>query len=612
MRIVIILTAFVFTYTNILAQGIPVSHSVEKRNVILEDFTGIYCVNCPNGHYYANLLKENNPGDVALIMVHTGGYAAPTGSDPDFRTQFGSALENASDLTGYPSATINRHLFASLGDGGTAIVNRGNWATAANQILAENSIVNLGVEAEIDVQSGLLTGRVQLYYTGNPTYPTNNRIHVAILQDDLEGPQTGMANNPDQVLPNGKYLHKHVLRHLIIGAGTQNGQTGFKIPFTVGAGMTVDTSFAYALPDDIRDIPLKLSKLKVVAFINDGSEIVTGHEITPTFINFPGTHSSKVLSAAVENNAVCGFTTAPAVTIQNFGSSPLTSLYIDYSINESPTKSMYWTGNIPSMGEEQITLNDINYFASTSNELTVTTRLPNGNNDPETSDDETTLTFNSAPDVSDEVTMTLQLDYYGAEVSWELLNSAGTELYSGGPYTNTANPNSTPPLPAPITATFSLDPDECYEFKITDSYGDGILGTNTGFTLKDDQNVTLVSNYAKYGANGIVLFGVNQPKADSTDVFPPTTGILSPEVGGIKVYPNPACDMLNVDFGFTNEQASFVYITDMLGKRVQTISENGKLTGFVQVSVADFTPGIYFLHAEVAGNRYMQKVLVSR
>ena len=62
-----------------------VSTTPENKNVILEEFTGIYCQFCPDGHLIAQNLHNANPNDVFLINIHTGGYSNPNGpNDPDF------------------------------------------------------------------------------------------------------------------------------------------------------------------------------------------------------------------------------------------------------------------------------------------------------------------------------------------------------------------------------------------------------------------------------------------------------------------------------------------------------------------------------------------------
>ena len=85
-----------------------VSTTPENKNVVLEEFTGISCPYCPDGHAIAEGIKNNNPGDVMLINIHTGGYATPQGPGTDFRTNYGSAFGNKCKVSGYPTGSINR------------------------------------------------------------------------------------------------------------------------------------------------------------------------------------------------------------------------------------------------------------------------------------------------------------------------------------------------------------------------------------------------------------------------------------------------------------------------------------------------------------------------
>lgn len=86
-----------------------------------------------------------------------------------------------------------------------------------------------------------------------------------------------------------------------------------------------------------------------------------------------------------------------------------------------------------------------------------------------------------------EVTLTLQLDTYAPETSWELKNPDGVTLFQGGPYTkDDANQVK--------TQTFCLD-DGCYTFTIRDAYEDGICCKygDGGYQLLDAQGTNLGS-----------------------------------------------------------------------------------------------------------------------
>jgi hypothetical protein len=85
------------------------------------------------------------------------------------------------------------------------------------------------------------------------------------------------------------------------------------------------------------------------------------------------------------------------------------------------------------------------------------------------------------------VTYTLNLDNYPEETTWELVNSNGQTIESGGPYGS---------VPDGSTLTFDWClADGCYDFTIFDSYGDGICcGYGNGsYTIVDEFGNTLAS-----------------------------------------------------------------------------------------------------------------------
>lgn len=82
-----------------------------------------------------------------------------------------------------------------------------------------------------------------------------------------------------------------------------------------------------------------------------------------------------------------------------------------------------------------------------------------------------------------EAVLTLVLDNYPTETAWTLTNSQGTIVYSGGGYSDA---NST------VTLDVCLA-DGCFDFNITDSYGDGICCAygEGSYTVSDDSGVLI-------------------------------------------------------------------------------------------------------------------------
>jgi len=232
-----------------------------NKNVVLEEFTGIHCQYCPDGHRIAQGILNDNPWRVVLINIHQGGYANPGAGEPDYRTSFGDAIAGQTGLGGYPSGTVNRHIF---GTATKTALDRGAWSSAANEILQTVSPVNVGLSSSYNSTTGDLTINVELYYTANSTQ-TANKLNVAILQNKIIGPQTGGS---------ASYQHNHMLRYLI------TGQWGESITTTT-AGTFVQKTYTYHVPTDFNGIPFVLENSDIAAYVTATNQEVYSGAVVP-------------------------------------------------------------------------------------------------------------------------------------------------------------------------------------------------------------------------------------------------------------------------------------------------------------------------------------------
>lgn len=233
-----------------------------NANVVLEEYTGIHCQYCPDGHTRAQTIFDQNPGRIVLVNIHQGGYAVPSGGEPDYRTPFGDALAGQINLNGYPTATVNRHVFAAYSDnpGGTAM-GRGYWSAASQEALMAPSPVNVGLSSTFDTLSRLLTVTVEAYYTAASPQATNY-INVALLESGIIGPQ--------QILSvwNTNYTHNHMLRHFL------TGQWGDTLTATGVSDFTTRV-YTYTVPAGY-----DVSKCDVAAYITEThQQVYTGAQV---------------------------------------------------------------------------------------------------------------------------------------------------------------------------------------------------------------------------------------------------------------------------------------------------------------------------------------------
>ncbi len=127
----------------LMAQNI-VSTEPQNRNIIIEEYTGVNCGWCPDGHATCNTLAATYPNHFWAINIHQGGFAANT-----YTTQWGNALAQQYSITSYPNATVNR--------GTSATSDRSQWVSQAATVQAQVSPVNVAAEGTINPDTRELT-----------------------------------------------------------------------------------------------------------------------------------------------------------------------------------------------------------------------------------------------------------------------------------------------------------------------------------------------------------------------------------------------------------------------------------------------------------------------
>lgn len=536
----------------------------QNKKIILEEFTGIHCVYCPDGHTRANAIAAANPGNAFIINVHVGGYATPSAGEPDFRTSFGTAISGQTALTGYPSGTVNRTVFSGLSmtTGGTAM-GRGNWLNASNQIKAQSSYVNVAAEATIDVNTRLLTVHVEGYYTAGSPVATN-KLNVALLQNNTTGPQTGGGLGSE-------YNHQHRLVHML------TGQWGADITTTT-AGTFVDRTYTYTIPASYVNIPAVLGDFEIVAFIAEGNQkIISGNGTIPTYLNLT-TNDAKVYSVKPIVDQ-CISSISPKITIQNNGSTTLTSLPITYNINGGANQVYNWSGSLSALTRATITLPNINYSILASNSLNIS--LPTDNNITNNSG---SVSFNKAVESNNTLTLNIQPDGYGSEILWNIKNAAGSTIASGGPYTD----GNTTLISVPV----NLPSDDCYTFTMTDLYGDGL--ESPGYVSLTDSNSVVVSEL-------IGNYGTGVSKNFATGAF---LGTDSFEKNTVSLYPNPTNGILRIK----TETTVDVVITDLTGKVVYSVKEVNNDASF---NLSSLQKGIYFARINNGNKEKVEKIILN-
>ncbi|WGD35709.1 immunoglobulin-like domain-containing protein [Olleya sp. YS] len=106
-----------------------------------------------------------------------------------------------------------------------------------------------------------------------------------------------------------------------------------------------------------------------------------------------------------------------------------------------------------------------------------------------------------------EVDITITFDNYPEETAWTIKNSSGTTVASGGTYGSQADGST-------ISETLCL-PDGCYDFTITDAYGDGICCSYGNGSYSVTNGSTTLASGGSFTTSEVTNFCVGSAPADT-------------------------------------------------------------------------------------------------
>ena len=191
----------------------------EAKHVIIEEFSGVRCANCPAAQQVAKTIAEASSGRVHIVTAHPLGkfnqlttpFSADKGdkhtSKFDFRTMAAAQLLELLGLPqGLPSGNINRRLFS--GESARNIEYQ-KWAAYVAEELGNTTPVNIQVEAKNVGDS--IEIELVLKYTRSTN--DSNYISLMLLESEIIDVQEGRDNNGNSIYIE-EYTHKHVLRNM--------------------------------------------------------------------------------------------------------------------------------------------------------------------------------------------------------------------------------------------------------------------------------------------------------------------------------------------------------------------------------------------------------------
>ena len=190
------------------------------QKVLIEDFTGHKCGNCPRAHEEAEMLKTIYGDQVVIIAYHIGFFATtnPTAAPnytTDFTTPSGNEYDNLWGISaiGLPQGMINRNNYA-----GNNIVNYPTWSNIVQDYDNDNdglfdNIAVLKITNNITLNSNNIECAVNIKGLNNST--NESKVVVCLVEDNIIDWQKDYDACPSDI---ENYTHNHVFRKSLNGA----------------------------------------------------------------------------------------------------------------------------------------------------------------------------------------------------------------------------------------------------------------------------------------------------------------------------------------------------------------------------------------------------------
>lgn len=181
-----------------------ISNWVNAKHVLLEDYTGVRCVNCPAAGEIALDLQERYDHKVIVLGVHAGDLA---NFPPfDLRTPEGADWWKELRLQQNPQGTINRKMV----NGGYTF-DASEWENAVSEEMTKEP-EKIRLLAAVDYNEETRELKVSAYSKFLADFPDTYSLTVCVMEDNI----VGVQQTENGIVEN--YVHRHVFRTTMNGS----------------------------------------------------------------------------------------------------------------------------------------------------------------------------------------------------------------------------------------------------------------------------------------------------------------------------------------------------------------------------------------------------------
>lgn len=245
----------------------------EPKNVLLEDVSGVKCVNCPDATVIAKSIMKAFPGRAFTTVMHPNLNSLSSFVSPitkaghesrfDFRTNDAKEILELCGIPGaLPRGFINRRQFT---DQPNRFIGRTDWYVKCEQEIQGTTPVNIHVTTEFNdaTQEGI--AKIKFTYTAAVT--TKQYFSITLIEDSITDVQEYNDPQTSTAKYNNEYNHMFVLRDVVTFAQGDPVAKDTATSFIPGRVFEKEYKYTMNVSDLIKVNP---KNAKLLVFVHEG------------------------------------------------------------------------------------------------------------------------------------------------------------------------------------------------------------------------------------------------------------------------------------------------------------------------------------------------------
>lgn len=211
----------------------------QHKAVLIEDITGVRCINCPDAALKAKDIVAQKTSDSVVVMAIyptdiLDNFTHPYPGVPQLASKTAKEIVEAlGPPQGLPNGYVDRKQYIGKND---RVINYAEWINYVNMRLQEKTPVNIGIAKEINNRN--LKVEIKLQYNTNAVAGATHKYAIYIIEDKIVSKQYTQSGE------NSNYVHNHALRYAF-GLTMGNPLTQTTVP-----GRTYVKQFEYEVPSE--------------------------------------------------------------------------------------------------------------------------------------------------------------------------------------------------------------------------------------------------------------------------------------------------------------------------------------------------------------------------